>query len=49
MRIKLSSTVAKLRDHLLRFYPPDHEVHFDTTSAGSGSHVQTGRTWRRCC
>jgi uncharacterized protein YabN with tetrapyrrole methylase and pyrophosphatase domain len=41
MRIKLSSTVAKLRDHLLRFYPSDHEVHFDTTSAGSGSHVQT--------
>ncbi len=46
MRIESSSTVATLRDYLLRFYPPDHEIHFDTTASGAGasiisSHIET--------
>ncbi|HEY3610610.1 MAG TPA: SAM-dependent methyltransferase, partial [Pseudonocardiaceae bacterium] len=32
----VSSTVAALRDHLLRFYPADHEVHFVRTGSGVG-------------
>ena len=32
-----SSTIGKLRDHLLRFYPADHEIHFVKTGSGSGS------------
>lgn len=39
LQIELSSTVSNLRDYLLRFYPPDHEVHYDTTGAGPGSIV----------
>jgi uncharacterized protein YabN with tetrapyrrole methylase and pyrophosphatase domain len=33
-----SSTIAKLRDHLLRFYPANHEIHFVKTGSGSGGH-----------
>jgi uncharacterized protein YabN with tetrapyrrole methylase and pyrophosphatase domain len=36
MTMELSSTMTKLRDHLLKFYPPDHEVHFVATSSGAG-------------
>jgi len=39
LRIERSSTVSELRDHLLRFYPADHEVHFDKTGAGAGPHL----------
>jgi uncharacterized protein YabN with tetrapyrrole methylase and pyrophosphatase domain len=39
MEIELSTSVAKLRDHLLRFYAPDHEVHYVTTGAGTGPHL----------
>jgi tetrapyrrole (corrin/porphyrin) methylase-like protein len=39
LRLQLSSNVTTLRDHLLRFYPPDHEVHFDTTGSGAGPHL----------
>jgi uncharacterized protein YabN with tetrapyrrole methylase and pyrophosphatase domain len=35
--IEISSTVVELRDHLLRFYPPDHKVHHVTTGSGPGS------------
>jgi uncharacterized protein YabN with tetrapyrrole methylase and pyrophosphatase domain len=38
LRIERSSTVSELRDHLLRFYPPDHEVSFATTDAGAAAH-----------
>lgn len=31
-----SSTMTTLRDQLLRFYPPDHEIHFATTGSGVG-------------
>lgn len=34
--MEASSTVTRLRDHLLRFYPPDHEVHFAMTGSGVG-------------
>jgi uncharacterized protein YabN with tetrapyrrole methylase and pyrophosphatase domain len=39
MRIELSSTLLRLRDHLLRFYAPDHEVHYVTTGMGAGPHL----------
>lgn len=35
--MKKSSTIAALRDHLLRFYPADHEVVYIRTTAGTGS------------
>lgn len=46
LRLEASSTVARLRDYLLRFYPPEHPVHFATTASGAGadmlvSHVET--------
>lgn len=46
MRLEASTTVSKLRDYLLHFYPPEHEVHFDTTGSGSGatmlaSHIES--------
>jgi uncharacterized protein YabN with tetrapyrrole methylase and pyrophosphatase domain len=34
--MEVSSTVAVLRDHLLRFYPSEHEVHFVQTGSGPG-------------
>jgi hypothetical protein len=40
LRLELSSNVSMLRDHLLRFYPPDHKVHFDTTGSGAGPHLK---------
>ena len=36
-RITRSSTITRLRDHLLKFYPPDHLVHFVTTGTGVGA------------
>jgi uncharacterized protein YabN with tetrapyrrole methylase and pyrophosphatase domain len=36
MTMQLSTTISTLRDYLLRFYPPDHTVHFVTTGAGAG-------------
>jgi uncharacterized protein YabN with tetrapyrrole methylase and pyrophosphatase domain len=33
--MQTSSTLAALRDHLLRFYPPEHEVHFVQTATGT--------------
>lgn len=36
MTMRSSTNVAELRDHLLRFYPPDHTVHFVKTGAGAG-------------
>lgn len=35
-RITRSSTITRLRDYLLRFYPPEHTVHFITTGTGVG-------------
>jgi len=32
------STASALRDHLLRYYAPEHEVHVVTTEAGTGPH-----------
>ena len=37
MQMQVSSTVARLRDHLLRFYAPEHPVHFATTASGAGT------------
>jgi uncharacterized protein YabN with tetrapyrrole methylase and pyrophosphatase domain len=34
--MEMSSTIPRLRDHLLRFYSPDHRVHFITTGTGIG-------------
>jgi hypothetical protein len=39
MTIEGSSSISELRDHLLRFYPADHVVHFVRTSAGTGPHM----------
>lgn len=39
MMMEPSSTVPELRDHLLRFYPPEHEVCFVTTDHGPGAVV----------
>ncbi len=39
MTIRASTTVAVLRDHLLRFYPPDHMVHYVKSGAGAGPHL----------
>ena len=39
MTMRTSTTVAALRDHLLRFYPPGHVVHYATTGAGAGPHL----------
>jgi uncharacterized protein YabN with tetrapyrrole methylase and pyrophosphatase domain len=36
MTIETSSSLAQLRDHLLRFYPADHVVHYVKTSSGAG-------------
>jgi uncharacterized protein YabN with tetrapyrrole methylase and pyrophosphatase domain len=38
-QIELSSSVSQLRDHLLRFYAPDHEVHYVTTGSGMGPYL----------
>ena len=37
--MRLSSMISLLRDHLLRFYPPDHIVYYVTTGAGAGPHL----------
>lgn len=37
--MRVSSTISVLRDHLLRFYPPDHIVYYVTTGAGAGPHL----------
>jgi hypothetical protein len=37
LTMETSSTVSALRDHLLRFYPSEHPVHFIKTGSGSGS------------
>lgn len=34
--METSSTVTSLRDHLLKYYPADHEVHFAMTGSGVG-------------
>jgi hypothetical protein len=39
MTMRTSSNVTALRDHLLRFYPPDHTVHYVKTGAGAGPHL----------
>jgi len=39
MTIRTSTTVVILRDHLLRFYPPDHVVHYVKSGAGAGPHL----------
>lgn len=39
MTIATSTTVAALRDRLLEFYPPEHEVHFVTTDCGAAAHI----------
>lgn len=39
MTMKVSSTVNNLRDHLLRFYPAKHIVHYVTSGAGTGPHL----------
>jgi hypothetical protein len=39
MKIRASTTVATLRDHLLRFYPPEHTVHYVYTGSGAGPHL----------
>lgn len=38
----VSGELAKLRDHLLRVYPPDQEVHVAATSAHAGPHLLGG-------
>ena len=37
--IRMSSMISALRDHVLRFYPPDHIVCYATTGAGAGPHL----------
>lgn len=37
LTMQTSSAVAVLRDHLLRFYPADHEVHYIKTGSGPGA------------
>ena len=39
MQIEPSASVSLLRDHLLRFYAPEHAVHFVTTGMWSGPHL----------
>ena len=39
MALQASPRLGRLRDHLLTFYSPDHQVHFVTTSAGAGPHL----------
>lgn len=35
--MKFAATlITQLRDHLLKFYPPDHLVHFVWTGSGTG-------------
>lgn len=41
--IEASSTITKVRDQLLKFYPPDHEVHFVHTGTGTGTHALRAR------
>jgi len=36
--LRTTSTMAVLRDHLLRFYPPEHELSFVTTGSALGPH-----------
>jgi len=36
MTMQTSSVVQLLRDHLLRFYAPDHTVHYIKTGSGAG-------------
>jgi uncharacterized protein YabN with tetrapyrrole methylase and pyrophosphatase domain len=40
MQMALSSSTPALRDRLLRYYPPDHNVHFDTTGSGAGPYLR---------
>jgi uncharacterized protein YabN with tetrapyrrole methylase and pyrophosphatase domain len=37
--LRFTSTITKLRDHLLRFYPAHHELHFVTTGSALGPHL----------
>jgi uncharacterized protein YabN with tetrapyrrole methylase and pyrophosphatase domain len=39
MTIATSTAIADLRDHLLRFYPPDHLVHYIKAGAGTGPYL----------
>lgn len=41
--IETSSMVSRLRDHLLKFYPPEHRVHFVWTGSGVGATATSGR------
>lgn len=34
-----STSITELRDHLMRFYPADHTVHYVKTGSGAGSHL----------
>ncbi|RAY11559.1 hypothetical protein DPM19_30120 [Actinomadura craniellae] len=36
LTMETSSTLVDLRDYLLRFYPPEHRVHFIKTGSGAG-------------
>ncbi|ANB33301.1 uncharacterized protein YabN with tetrapyrrole methylase and pyrophosphatase domain [Rhodovulum sulfidophilum] len=36
LEIARTTTVAELRDHLLKFYPPDHRIHHVKAASGSG-------------
>jgi uncharacterized protein YabN with tetrapyrrole methylase and pyrophosphatase domain len=36
LTLEVTASIVRLRDHLLKFYPAEHEVHFVTTSAGGG-------------
>ncbi|MGV9879644.1 SAM-dependent methyltransferase [Streptomyces sp. NPDC003006] len=36
-RMETSTTMTELRDHLLRFYPPDHVVHYVHASSGTST------------
>jgi Protein containing tetrapyrrole methyltransferase domain and MazG-like (predicted pyrophosphatase) domain len=36
MTMRTSTTITVLRDHLLRFYPADHMVHYIKTGSGAG-------------
>lgn len=39
LAMTMSSSLARLRDHLLKFYAAEHEVHFVATSSGAGPHI----------
>lgn len=39
LTMQRSSTITDLRDHLLRFYPADHAVHYVKIGSGAGPHL----------